>query len=113
MTIKITGRASSNDDNANTSVARELVQRLGERFAHLLVEMDAPCAAQCNHRNSIGYFCRQNISVHRVLLLFLMSLCTGAIAAKPSRSSTGSHDSPAAEPRPRLLAPGLRSLPLS
>src|SRR6266581_6141434 len=68
MTIKITGRASSNDDNANTSVARELVQRLGERVAHLLIEMDAPCTAECNERNSIGYFCCQNIGVHWVLL---------------------------------------------
>src|SRR5437899_3252443 len=68
MTIKITGRASSNDDYANTSVARELVQRLGERVAHLLVEIHAACAAQRNHRNSIGYFCCQNIGVHWVLL---------------------------------------------
>src|SRR2546426_10359245 len=68
MTIKITRRASSNDDNANGSVACKSVQRLGERIAHLRVEIDAPCAAQCNDRNSIGYFCRQNIGVHSVLL---------------------------------------------
>src|SRR5882762_3426135 len=68
MTIKITGRASSNDDNANVSVARESVQRLGERVTHLLVEIDAPCAAQRNDRNSVGYSCRQNIGVHRALL---------------------------------------------
>src|SRR5437773_5490530 len=68
MTNKITGGAASHDDNANLSVARESVQRLGERVAHLLVEIDAPCAAQCNDRNSIGYSCRQNIGVHPVLL---------------------------------------------
>src|SRR6266850_6803308 len=68
MTIKITGRASSNDDNANVSVARESVQRVGERVAHLLVEIDAPCAAQRNDRNSVRYSCRQNIGVHPVLL---------------------------------------------
>src|SRR5882672_3467629 len=71
MTIKITGRASSNDDNANVSVARASVQRLGERVAHLLVEIDAPCAAQCNDGNSIGYSCRQNIGVHPVLLVWV------------------------------------------
>src|SRR5712664_2486865 len=68
MPIKITGRASSNEDNANVSVARASVQRLGERVAHLLVEIDAPCAAQRNDRNSVGYSCRQNIGVHPVLL---------------------------------------------
>src|SRR5256712_14199191 len=68
MTIKITGRASGNDDYANTSVASELVQRLGERVAHLLVEIHASCASQRNDRNSIGYFCCQNIGVHCVLL---------------------------------------------
>src|SRR5258708_18073194 len=68
MTNKITGCAASHDDNANISVARESVQRLGERVAHLLVETDAPCAAERNDRNSIGYSCRQNIGVHRVLL---------------------------------------------
>src|SRR5438128_452568 len=83
MPIKITGRAASNDDNANLGVARESVQRLGERVAHLLVEIDAPCAAQCNDRNSIGYSCRQDIGVHRDTpklqgFLFLMSLLHGA-----------------------------------
>src|SRR5713226_5243223 len=68
MTIEITGRPSSNDDNANLSVAREMVQRLGERVAHLSIEVDALWAAQCNDRNSVGHFCRQNIGVHRVLL---------------------------------------------
>lgn len=52
------------DDNANVSVARESVKRIGERVTHLFIEMDAPCAAQCNDRNSIGYSCRQNIGVH-------------------------------------------------
>jgi hypothetical protein len=66
MTIKITGRAASHDDNANLSVARESVQRLGECVAHLRVKIDAPCAAQCNDRNAIGYSCRQNIGIHRV-----------------------------------------------
>ena len=68
MTIEITGCAASHDDNANVGVARESVQRFGERVAHLRVEIDAPCAAQCNDRNSIGYCCRQNIGAHRVLL---------------------------------------------
>src|SRR3984893_12303696 len=67
MTNKITGCAASHDDNANLGVARESVQRLGERVAHLLVEIDAPCAAQRNDRNAIGYSCRQNIGVHQVL----------------------------------------------
>src|SRR5262249_15343576 len=68
MTNKIPGCAASHDDNANVRVARASVQRLGERVAHLLVEIDAPGAAQCNDRNAIGYSCRQNIGVHRVLL---------------------------------------------
>jgi hypothetical protein len=68
MTNKVTGCAASHDDNANLSVARESVQRLGERDAHLVIHVDAPCAAQCNDRNSISYSCRQNIGVHRVLL---------------------------------------------
>jgi hypothetical protein len=68
MTTKITGRAASHDDNANLSVARESVQRLGECVAHLRVEIDAPCVAQCNDRNSIDDSCRENIGVHRVVL---------------------------------------------
>jgi hypothetical protein len=61
----VIGCAASHDDNANARVARESVQRLGERVAHLLVEIYVPCAAQCNDRNSIGYSCCQNIGVHR------------------------------------------------
>jgi hypothetical protein len=68
MTNKIAGRAAGQDDNANVGVARESLQRLGERVAHLRVEEDALCAPQCNDRYSIGYSCRQNIGVHRVLL---------------------------------------------
>jgi hypothetical protein len=68
MTNKVTGCAASHDDNANLSVARESVQRFGERDAHLVIHVDAPCAAQCNDRNSICYSCRQNIGVHWVLL---------------------------------------------
>src|SRR5713226_1308763 len=41
MTIEITGCAASHDDNANVGVARESVQRFGERVAHLRVEVDA------------------------------------------------------------------------
>src|SRR5262249_18040778 len=55
MPNKITGCAASHDDNAHVSVARASVQRLGECVAHLLVEIDAPGAAQCNDRNAIGY----------------------------------------------------------
>src|SRR6202023_1820292 len=44
MTIEITGCAASHDDNANAEVARESVQRFGERVAHLRVEVDAFCA---------------------------------------------------------------------
>src|ERR1700730_10351634 len=40
MTNKITRCAASHDDNANIVVARESVQRLGERVPHLLVEVD-------------------------------------------------------------------------
>src|SRR6266576_2908409 len=65
MAIEITGCAAIHDDNANVGVARESVQRFGERVAHLRVEVDASCAAQCNDRNSIGYTRRQNIGVHR------------------------------------------------
>src|SRR5258708_24224304 len=68
MTIEITGRASGHDDYTNVSVARESLQRFGEHVAHLSVEIDALWAAQCNDRNSVGHFCRQNIGVHRVLL---------------------------------------------
>src|SRR5262245_58286546 len=85
MTNKITRCTAGHDDYANLSVARESVQRLGERVAHLLVEIDARCAAQCNDRNSIGYSCRQNIGVHRGPpelqgFLFRMSLLQGASA---------------------------------
>src|SRR6266404_2594251 len=68
MTNKITGCAASHDHNANLGVARESVQRRGERVPHLLVEVNALGAAQCNDRNPIGYSCRQNIGVHQVLL---------------------------------------------
>src|SRR5262249_13420520 len=69
MPNKIPGRAAGHDDDANVRVARESVQRLGERVAHLRVEIDASCLAACNDRNAIGYSCRQNLSVHRLLLL--------------------------------------------
>jgi hypothetical protein len=78
MTNKI---AASHDNNANAGVARESVQRLGERVAHLLVEIDAPCAAQGDDRNSIGYCCRQNIRVHGVHLVRLA--VAGRAAACP------------------------------
>ncbi len=81
MTIEIAGRASSNDDNANLRVTRELVQRFGEHVAHLNIEIDALWAAQCNDRNSVGHSCRQNIGVHRVLLL--MSLPPDTTAWRP------------------------------
>src|SRR5258708_16290499 len=68
MTIEITGRASGHDDNTNVSVARESIQRFGEHVAHLSIEIDALWVAQCNDRNSVGHFCRQNIGVHHVLL---------------------------------------------
>jgi hypothetical protein len=44
MANEIARCATSHDDNANAGVPRESVQRLGERVAHLLVEIDAPCA---------------------------------------------------------------------
>src|SRR5258705_6889975 len=69
MTNKITGCAAGDDATTNPGIARESVQRRGERVAHLLVEIDASCAAQCNDRNSIGYSCRQNIGVHRPPLI--------------------------------------------
>jgi hypothetical protein len=68
MTIEITGRASGHDNHTNVRVARESVQLVGERVAHLSIEIDALWAAQCNDRNSIGHSCRQNIGVHHVLL---------------------------------------------
>src|SRR5258707_15845856 len=90
MTIEITGAAASNDDNANLSVARESRQCFGEHVAHLSIEIDALWAAQCNDRNSVGHFCRQNIGVHRVLLtcnalFFLMSLLHGHFSIKTIR----------------------------
>src|SRR6266403_208649 len=71
MTIEITGCAARHDDNANVEVAGESVQRFGERVAHLRVEVDAFCATKCNHRNSIGCFCRQNIGVHQPPSFFI------------------------------------------
>src|ERR1700746_2832989 len=68
MTNKITGCAASHDDNTNVGIARESVQRRGECIAHLLVEIDASCAAECNDRNAIGYGRGQNIGVHRASL---------------------------------------------
>ncbi len=67
MTIEVTGRAASHDDDTNVGVARECVQRVGEHVAHLCVEVDALWAAQGNDGNSIGHSCRQSISVHRLL----------------------------------------------
>ncbi len=67
MTIEITGRASGHDDYTNIGVARESVQRFGERVAHLRVEVDALCAPESDDRNSVSHFRRQNIGVHRVL----------------------------------------------
>src|SRR6267142_1274396 len=81
MTNKITGCAASHDDNTNAGIARESVQRRGERVPHLLVEIDASCAAQCNDRNSIGYSCCQNIGVHRPPL-YIMSLQNGHFIPK-------------------------------
>ena len=82
MTIEITGCAANHDDNANVGVARESVQRFGERVAHFLVEIDSPRATECNDSNIISYSCRQNIGVHSVLLscasfLFQMSVTRG------------------------------------
>lgn len=77
MTNKITGCAAGHDDSANVRVAGEPVERLGQRVAHLLVEIDTAGAAQCKDRNSIGNFCRQNIGVHRVLV-------RGSVAGRPT-----------------------------
>src|SRR5258708_6104779 len=53
------------DGHGKGGVGGESVQGFGERVAHLRVEVDAFCATKCNHRNSIGCSCRQNIGVHR------------------------------------------------
>jgi hypothetical protein len=85
MTNKISGCAACHDDNANIGIAGESLQRLGERVAHLLVEIDALCAAQCNDGNSIGYSCRQNIGVHSVFLscdTHCARLLAGVIASR-------------------------------
>ncbi|HLQ46586.1 MAG TPA: hypothetical protein VK137_17715, partial [Planctomycetaceae bacterium] len=68
MTIEKTGCAACHDDNASIGIAGESLQRLGERAAHFLVEIDASFAAECNDSKIIRYSCRQNISVHSVLL---------------------------------------------
>src|SRR4029077_9945090 len=64
MTNKITGCAASHDDNTNVGIARESVQRRGDRVAHLLVEINSICTAQSNDGDSVGYSRRQNIGVH-------------------------------------------------
>lgn len=90
MTIEITGRSSGHDDYTNMGVAREFFQLPGERVAHLSVEIDSFGAAQCNERNSIGYFCRQNIGVHGHLPGFQIHFYTDAteLAANVMRSAT-------------------------
>jgi len=64
VTIKITRRAAGYDDNANVEIARKSLQHLGQRVAHLLVEINARCASQGDDCNSIGYSRRQNIVLH-------------------------------------------------
>src|SRR6202521_1991556 len=61
MTNKGTGRSACHDDDANGRVARALVQRLEERVARLLVDIDASCAAEGNDGDSIDYSCCQNV----------------------------------------------------
>src|SRR6266849_6718511 len=65
MTNKRTGRSACHDDDANVSVASALVQRLKERVARLLVDIDAFCAAEGNDGDSIDYSRCQNVGVHR------------------------------------------------
>ena len=64
MTIKITGRAASDDDNANFRIAGETVERFGKRVAHLLGEINVLGAAQGDDGYSIGYRCSQNVCTH-------------------------------------------------
>src|SRR5690349_12992747 len=60
-----TGRRARHDDDPNVSVASALVQRLEERVACLLVDIDAFCAADGNDGDSVDYSCSQNVGVHR------------------------------------------------
>src|SRR5580700_8471300 len=46
----------------------KFVQDLGERVAHLLVEIDAGCASQSDDRNSFVYSRRKNIGAHPILV---------------------------------------------
>ena len=68
MANKITGRAARHDDDANIRIPGETVQRLGERVAHLLVEIDALWAAQCNECDSVGHARGENVGGHGILL---------------------------------------------
>ncbi len=90
MTIEITGRTSGHDDYTNIGIARESVQRFGEYVTHFSIEINALWAAQLNHRNSIGYFGCQNISVHRVPLLMSQPHGCDRLAANKKKSATSS-----------------------
>ncbi len=68
VTNKIAGCAARHNNDSNIGIAGESFQRLGERVAHLLVEINSACTAQRNDSDSIGYSCRQNIGVHGILL---------------------------------------------
>src|SRR6202521_5020394 len=65
VTNKRTGRSACHDDDANVSVASALVQRLTERVARLLVDIDASCAAEGHDGDSVDYSCCQHVGVHR------------------------------------------------
>src|SRR6266850_4281492 len=64
VTNKRTGRSACYDDDANVSVASALVERLEERVARLLVDIDPSCAAEGNDGDSVDYSCCQNVGVH-------------------------------------------------
>src|SRR3984893_7900785 len=68
VTIEITRCATGDDDHANGGIACQTFQSFGKNVPHLGVEVDALCAAQRHDRDSIGYGCRENVGVHRVLL---------------------------------------------
>src|SRR5258706_3793706 len=78
VTNKRTGRSACHDDDANIGVASALVERLEERVARLLVDIDASCAAERDDGDSIDYSCCQNVGVHRAPQLESLSLRASA-----------------------------------
>src|SRR6266852_6482784 len=86
VTNKGTRPSACHDDDANVGVASALVQRLEERVARLLVDIDASCAAEGNDGDSVDYSCCQNVGVHGAPQLESPSLgATATLVLEQSR----------------------------